>query len=290
MAGKAAAVRPSGAGTLSSQYDVYAADVDLVDDTPPSVSGVSGPLLAGGTLAGQQAVSFDASDGQSGVYGGSLVVDGHTVVSQILDTNGGACQSLNVTTDGQRSFEHAQPCQSIAERQPDAQHEPAGRRPALAGADRRRRRRKPDDRLQRHDHDERPAVDRRQRRIDQRRATPPTSAHIANGSMRRRGARTRGQRQAQATDFAMGRPSRSGACCTAAPSRSATPGSRSRRSAARPARRSTPQCRPLSMGRSPTGCPRARIARWGSPTPRTATIPAPPRPRPPRSRSARGSS
>jgi predicted outer membrane repeat protein len=100
----------SGGGTLSSQYNVYAADIDLVDDTPPAVSGVSGPLVAGGTLAGSQAVSFNASDGQSGVYGGSLLVDGHTLVSQILDTNGGACQSLNVTNDGQRSFEHAQPC------------------------------------------------------------------------------------------------------------------------------------------------------------------------------------
>ena len=88
----------------------YAADIDLVDDTPPTVSSVSGPLVAGGTLTGQQAISFNASDGQSGVYGGSLVVDGHTVVSQILDTNGGACQSLNVTSDGQRSFEYAQPC------------------------------------------------------------------------------------------------------------------------------------------------------------------------------------
>src|SRR5271166_3250846 len=102
----------SGAGTLSSQYDVYAADIDLVANTPPTVSDVSGPLVAGGTLTGTQAVSFDASDGQSGVYGGSLVVDGHTVVSQILDTNGGACQSLGITTDGQRSFEHAQPCKS----------------------------------------------------------------------------------------------------------------------------------------------------------------------------------
>jgi predicted outer membrane repeat protein len=102
----------SGGGTLSSQYNVYAADIDLVDDTPPVVSGVSGPLVAGGTLAGQQAVSFNASDGQSGVYGGSLLVDGHTIVSQSLDTNGGACQSLNVTRDGQRSFEHAQPCKS----------------------------------------------------------------------------------------------------------------------------------------------------------------------------------
>ncbi|HEV2945100.1 MAG TPA: hypothetical protein VGX26_08310 [Solirubrobacteraceae bacterium] len=100
----------SGSGTLSSQYNVYAADIDLVDNTPPAVNGVSGPLVAGGTLAGQQAISFNASDGQSGVYSGSLIVDGETRVSQILDTNGGACQSLSVTKDGQRSFEHAQPC------------------------------------------------------------------------------------------------------------------------------------------------------------------------------------
>ncbi len=100
----------SGSGTLSSQYDVYAADVDLVDDTPPTVSGVSGPLVGGGTLTGRQAVSFDTSDSQSGVYGGSLLVDGHTEVSQVLDTNGGACQSLGSTPDGQRSFEYAQPC------------------------------------------------------------------------------------------------------------------------------------------------------------------------------------
>ena len=103
---------PQGSGSLSSQYDVYAADIDLVDNTPPTVSDVSGPLVTGGTLTGEQAVSFDASDGQSGVYGGSVVVDGHTVVSQILDTNSGACRSLGITTDGQRSFEHAQPCKS----------------------------------------------------------------------------------------------------------------------------------------------------------------------------------
>jgi predicted outer membrane repeat protein len=100
----------SGAGTLSSQYNVYAAAIDLVDNAPPTVSNVSGPLVGGGTLSGQQTVSFDAADAESGVYGGSLVVEGHTVLSQILDSNGGACQSLGVTSDGQRSFEHAQPC------------------------------------------------------------------------------------------------------------------------------------------------------------------------------------
>jgi hypothetical protein len=102
----------SGQGTLSSQYNVYAADIDLVDNTPPTVTAISGPLVAGGTLAGQQAVSFSASDSQAGVYSGSLLVDGHTVLSQILDTNGGACQSLGITADGQHSFEHAQPCKT----------------------------------------------------------------------------------------------------------------------------------------------------------------------------------
>jgi hypothetical protein len=100
----------SGSGTLSSQYNVYAADIDLVDNTTPTVGGVGGPLVAGGALAGNKSISFSASDSQSGVYSGSLVVDGETRVSQVLDTNGGACQSLNVTADGQRSFEHAQPC------------------------------------------------------------------------------------------------------------------------------------------------------------------------------------
>ncbi|MGA2163139.1 MAG: hypothetical protein ABSH36_01565 [Solirubrobacteraceae bacterium] len=102
----------SGNGTYSSQYDVYAVDVDLVDNTPPVVSAVGGPLVGGGTLSGQQTISFNASDGQSGVYGGTLLVDGRSVVSQILDTNGGACESLGITSDGQRSFEHAQPCKS----------------------------------------------------------------------------------------------------------------------------------------------------------------------------------
>jgi hypothetical protein len=100
---------PAGPDT---EEDVYAADIDLVDETPPTVSGVGGPLVSGATLSGTEGVSFGASDGQSGVYGGSLAVDGKTLVSQILNTNGGACESLNLTKDGQRSFDHAKPCLS----------------------------------------------------------------------------------------------------------------------------------------------------------------------------------
>jgi len=103
---------PESGTHYSSQYEVYAADIDLDDETPPTFSGVGGPLVSGAMLSGTQAVSFNAADGQSGVYGGSLVVDGTTRVSQILDTNGGACESLNLTKDGQRSFDHAKPCKS----------------------------------------------------------------------------------------------------------------------------------------------------------------------------------
>jgi hypothetical protein len=100
----------SGAGTLSSQYDLFAADVELDDGTPPSVSNVSGPLVAGGSLAGEQSVSFSASDGQSGVYAGELVVDGHILVSHPLDSNEGHCDALGRAGDGQRTFAYVQPC------------------------------------------------------------------------------------------------------------------------------------------------------------------------------------
>ena len=109
--GTCPAYGPQYSGDLSAQYDVYAADIDLVDDTPPTVSDVGGPLVSGEALSGEQSVSFYAHDGQSGIDAGSLVVDGKTAVSQTLDSNGGHCQSLNVTGDGQRSFAGVQPCE-----------------------------------------------------------------------------------------------------------------------------------------------------------------------------------
>ncbi len=157
-----------GSGSLSSQYDVYAADIDLVDDTPPTVSGVSGPLVAGGTLTGQQAISFNAADSQSGVYSGSLVVDGsHRRLADPRHQR----RRLPVPERNLRraAILRTRPAmQELGERQPDAQHQPAGGRPALARADRRRCRRQPRRRLQRHDHDEWSFVDQCQRWIDQR--------------------------------------------------------------------------------------------------------------------------
>ena len=86
--------------------DIYAADIVLDDPTIPTVTNLSGPLVSGGTLSGSPTVSFDASDSGPGVYSGTISVDGTPATQQILDSNGGACQSLNVTKDGLRSFNH----------------------------------------------------------------------------------------------------------------------------------------------------------------------------------------
>jgi hypothetical protein len=96
----------------SAEVDIYAADIVLNDPTIPTVTNVSGPLVSGAILSGSPTVSFDASDSGPGVYSGTLWIDGKPAVDQILDTNGGACQSLNVTRDGLRSFNHPQPCKS----------------------------------------------------------------------------------------------------------------------------------------------------------------------------------
>jgi hypothetical protein len=96
----------------SAEVDIYAADIVLDDPTIPTVTNLSGPLVSGGTLSGSPTVSFDASDSGPGVYSGTISVDGTPAAQQILDSNGGACQSLNVTKDGLRSFNHPQPCKS----------------------------------------------------------------------------------------------------------------------------------------------------------------------------------
>jgi hypothetical protein len=97
----------------SAEIDVYAADITLVDPTVPTVSNVNGSLTSGASLSGDASISFSASDsGGPGLYSGKISVDGNPVVNQILDTNGGACQSLGGTSDGLRSFDDPQPCKS----------------------------------------------------------------------------------------------------------------------------------------------------------------------------------
>ena len=167
----------------------------------------------------------------------------------------------------------------LGERQPDAQHQPAGGRSALARADRRRRRRQQDDRLQRHDHDQWPVVDWRQRRIGRRRGRRQRPIPMCRG-----GLGTRGQRQAQAAGHpATARRHGQG---RAALRHGPDPRRPNRHRYARwPGQRGDRQLRADRPGWLvlPTRFRRARIAHWSSPTPRTATIPGPPQPRPRRS-------
>jgi hypothetical protein len=102
---------PATAPAPSAIYQVFAADMVLDDPTPPAVSGApSGPLLAGGTLTGAQSVSVGASDVGSGVYKGSLSVDGAVVTESVLDDVGGACADLGGSPDGLPSYLGAHPC------------------------------------------------------------------------------------------------------------------------------------------------------------------------------------
>ena len=95
----------------SAEIDLYAADITLSDPTLPSVTNVSGPLVSGNTLSGNVSIAFTATDNDGpGIYSGTISVDGQPVVTRILDTNGGACQSLGATNDGLRSFNAPQPC------------------------------------------------------------------------------------------------------------------------------------------------------------------------------------
>jgi hypothetical protein len=101
---------PANPGAPSALYQVLAADIVLNDPVPPAVTGVAGPLVAGGILKGAQSVSFNATDAGSGVSRGSLVVDGTIVSSTVLDANGGACAELGVSADALPAFVHTQPC------------------------------------------------------------------------------------------------------------------------------------------------------------------------------------
>jgi hypothetical protein len=101
---------PATGNEFSALNEIFAADVLLVDATPPAVTSPAGPLVAGGTLTGTQSVSLNATDAGSGVHKGSLAVDGAVVSAEVLDANGGACADLGVAPDARPSYVNTQPC------------------------------------------------------------------------------------------------------------------------------------------------------------------------------------
>jgi hypothetical protein len=106
---------PANGAVHSAAYDVFAADMLLNDAAPPAAASVDGPLLAGGTLAGAQSVTFHATDHGSGVYKGSLLVDGVVVTETVLDAVGGACAEFGVSPDGLPAYLNTRPCAATVE-------------------------------------------------------------------------------------------------------------------------------------------------------------------------------
>jgi len=98
-----------GAGEAVS-ISLYAADITLADDTPPTFSSVGGSLAAGGTMSGVGDISFSASDTGSGLYEAVFSIDGHAVSHQLLNSASGPCRNVGGTSDGSNAFFEVEPC------------------------------------------------------------------------------------------------------------------------------------------------------------------------------------
>jgi hypothetical protein len=98
-----------GAGYAVS-ISLYAADITLADDSPPTVSSVGGSLAAGGTMSGVGDISFAATDTGSGLYEAMFLIDGHAVSRQLLNGGSGPCRNVGGTSDGTNAFFAVEPC------------------------------------------------------------------------------------------------------------------------------------------------------------------------------------
>jgi hypothetical protein len=109
---------PNGSGDSNGYAAVvylYAADLVLEQNSPPTADDVSGELASAPTLTGTSDVAFGASDPGSGVYQAVFSVDGQVVQTTPLDENGGRCKNVGETTDGLPAFLYVQPClQSVS--------------------------------------------------------------------------------------------------------------------------------------------------------------------------------
>jgi hypothetical protein len=94
----------------ASTVELFAADLVLNEESPPTIQEVAGPLAEGPTVGGTTDVSFTAGDSGSGVYEAVFQVDGETIQKSVLDTNGGKCHDAGETTDGLPAFLYTRPC------------------------------------------------------------------------------------------------------------------------------------------------------------------------------------
>jgi hypothetical protein len=105
---------PGDANGYAAVVELFAADLVLADEAPPTVSEVGGALAREATIAGTSDVAFHAADAGSGVFQALFKVDGATVQSTVLAGNGNRCHDVGQTSDGLAAFLYTQPCPAEA--------------------------------------------------------------------------------------------------------------------------------------------------------------------------------
>jgi hypothetical protein len=101
---------PAVGSGYAASISLYAADITLTDDTPPTISGVGGSLAVPGTLSGIGDIFFSATDTGSGLYEATFLIDGRAVSKQLLNSAGGPCRNVGGTSDGSNAFFDVEPC------------------------------------------------------------------------------------------------------------------------------------------------------------------------------------
>jgi hypothetical protein len=99
----------SGSADPEAQALVSGGSFTLKDATVPTVTNVSGSLIAGGTLTGTDTIDFTAADSGGGIYSATALIDGHPVAQEVPSTNGGSCVNLTPTSTAM-TFPAPQPC------------------------------------------------------------------------------------------------------------------------------------------------------------------------------------
>jgi hypothetical protein len=99
-----------GSANPEAQALVSGGAFTLQDTTIPSAANVSGSLIAGGTLTGTDTITFTASDSGGGIYSATVLVDGHQVVQEVPNSNGGLCVNMARPPSATMAFAAPQPC------------------------------------------------------------------------------------------------------------------------------------------------------------------------------------
>jgi hypothetical protein len=98
-----------GSANPEAQALVAGGAFTLQDTTIPTVTNVSGSLIAGGTLSGTNAIAFTGSDSGGGVYGATVFVDGQQVAQETPAGSEGLCVNLTPASPTM-TFASPQPC------------------------------------------------------------------------------------------------------------------------------------------------------------------------------------